>query len=66
MPPSWVGLPFWEAVDRLKQRQDVLPIAIEVGQPKRRTLVNPPANYRLADKDQLVVIARKMPEITDN
>lgn len=66
VPPSWVDLPFWEAVDRLKQRQDALPIAVEVGQPKRRTLVNPPANYRLAARDQLVVIARKLPEITDN
>ncbi|MBE9160264.1 hypothetical protein IQ265_26095 [Nodosilinea sp. LEGE 06152] len=45
----------------MKHRQDALPIAVEVSQPKRRTLVNPPANYRLADSDQLVVIARKMP-----
>lgn len=65
VPPSWVDLPFWQAVDQLKQRQDALPIAIEVGQPKRRTLVNPPADYRLADGDQLIVIARKMPEIKD-
>ncbi len=66
VPPSWVDLPFWQAVDRLKQRQDALPIAIEVGQPKRRTLVNPPASYRLAYKDHLIVIARKMPEIIED
>jgi voltage-gated potassium channel len=66
VPPGWVGLPFWQAVDRLKQRQDALPIAIEVAQPQRRTLVNPPADYRLGPKDQLVVIARKLPQtITD-
>jgi voltage-gated potassium channel len=66
VPPSWVDLPFWQAVDRMKQRQDALPIAVEVGQPKRRTLVNPPANYRLAYKDHLIVIARKMPEILED
>ncbi|PSN12456.1 potassium channel protein [filamentous cyanobacterium CCT1] len=66
VPPSWVDLPFWQAVDRMKQRQDALPIAVEVSQPKRHTLVNPPANYRLADNDQLVVIARKMPAVIED
>ncbi|TVQ09412.1 MAG: potassium channel protein [Leptolyngbya sp. DLM2.Bin27] len=66
IPPSWVDLPFWQAVDWLKQRQDALPIAVEVSQPERRTLVNPPSDYRLAAKDQLVVIARKMPEIIED
>lgn len=66
VPLSWVDLPFWQAVDRMKQRQDALPIAVEVGHPQRRTLVNPPASYRLAPKDHLVVIARKMPEILED
>ncbi|WP_035984551.1 ion transporter [Leptolyngbya sp. KIOST-1] len=65
VPPSWVDLPFWQAVDRMKQQQDALPIALEVSQPQRRTLVNPPANYRLAPQDKLVVIARKMPDKFD-
>ncbi|MFQ4136464.1 ion transporter [Nodosilinea sp. PGN35] len=65
VPSSWVDLPFWQAVDHMKQRQDALPIAVEVSQPQRRTLVNPPASYRLAPGDQLVVIARRMPGIVD-
>lgn len=33
--------------------------------PKRHTLVSPPADYRLGPKDQLILIARKCPEIVD-
>lgn len=66
VPVSWVDLPFWQAVDRLKQRQDALIIALEIGHPKRHTLVNPPASYRLAYKDQMVVIARKTPKIWED
>jgi voltage-gated potassium channel len=65
IPPSWVDLSFWQAVDRLKRSHDALILAIEIGYPKRHILVNPPAKYRLAMKDQLVVIARKKPELKD-
>lgn len=65
IPPSWVDLSFWQAVDRLKRSHDALLIAVELSYPKRHTLVNPPANYRLGPKDQLIVIARKCPEIVD-
>lgn len=65
VPPAWIDLPFWQAVDRLKRSYDALIIAIEVGVPKRKTLVNPPASYRLGPKDQLVVISRKLPVIVD-
>jgi len=65
IPPSWIDLSFWQAVDRLKRSYDALLIAVELSYPKRHTLVNPPANYRLGPKDQLIVIARKCPEIVD-
>lgn len=63
VPAGWVGMPFWQAVDLLKQTQDALIIAIEVTQPQRRTLVNPPTSYQLGIKDELVVIARTMPHL---
>lgn len=65
VPPTWINLPFWQAVDRLKRSHDALIIAIEVGVPRRKTLVNPPANYHLGATDQMVVIARKLPVISD-
>lgn len=65
VPPTWVDLPFWQAVDRLKRSHDALIIAIEVGVPRRKTLVNPPASYRLGATDQMVVIARKLPVMAD-
>jgi voltage-gated potassium channel len=61
VPSAWVDWPFWQAVDRMKQTQDALIIAVEVGGAQRKTLVNPPAQYRLAVQDFLVVIARTSP-----
>ncbi len=45
----------------MKQSRDVLIIAVEVGGPQRKTLVNPPAQHRLGAKGFLVVIARSSP-----
>jgi voltage-gated potassium channel len=61
VPAAWVDMPFWQAVDLMKQSQDALIIAVEVGGVQPKTLVNPPANYRLAAEDFLVVIARSSP-----
>jgi voltage-gated potassium channel len=61
VPPSWVDLPLCQALERMKQSRDALIIAIEVGGPQRKTLVNPPAHYRLSEDDFLVVIARSSP-----
>ncbi|HIK46756.1 MAG TPA: NAD-binding protein [Leptolyngbyaceae cyanobacterium M65_K2018_010] len=65
IPSTWIDLSFWQAVDKLKRTYDALIIAIEIGHPKRHTLVNPPSGYRLGPKDQLVVIARKKPNINE-
>jgi voltage-gated potassium channel len=61
VPPSWVDLPLCQALERMKQSRDALIIAIELGGPQRKTLVNPPAHYRLSEDDFLVVIARSSP-----
>lgn len=66
IPPSWIDLSFWQAVDRLKRSYDALLVAVELSSPKRHTLVNPPVNYRLGPKDQLIVIARKRPSIVED
>jgi voltage-gated potassium channel len=65
VPPTWVDSPFWWVVDRMKQNHDALVIAIESGKPQRKTLVNPPAAYRLGEHDYLVLIARSQPEMMD-
>jgi voltage-gated potassium channel len=66
IPSNWVDLPFWQAVDRVKQTQDALVIAVEPGGSERKILVNPPAEYRLAPQDYLVVIARQSPTKIDD
>lgn len=66
LPQQWVGLSFWEAAQRLKEEFDTILIALERRtNSSRETLVNPSKDVPLVDGDCLVVIARRLPQITN-
>ncbi|WP_416675478.1 ion transporter [Egbenema bharatensis] len=62
LPMEWIDTTFWEVTGELKHQYDAILLAVErQTNGKRETLVNPPQNERLREKDELIVIARKLP-----
>jgi voltage-gated potassium channel len=62
LPPSMVGLTFFDLICRLKKQYGVLCVAVEK-KSDRRLIANPDADYRLSEEDDLVVIATSRPEL---
>jgi len=60
VPAGWVGTSFQDALGRLKQGFDCLPLAVS----KNGSYVtNPPSDYRLAAGDRLLVLSKQEPVI---
>jgi voltage-gated potassium channel len=66
IPADWVGMTFLEASQRLKQKSDAILLAIERGSRlSRQSLVNPAASLLLESGDELIVIARRQPHLSE-
>lgn len=66
LPDDWSGITFAQASLRVKEHYDGILVALERRSgSKPKSLVNPPAHTRLDIGDQLVVIARHLPQAKD-
>ncbi|NER48323.1 MAG: potassium channel protein [Symploca sp. SIO1A3] len=64
LPEQWVGMAFWEVSQLLKDEFDTILLAIErQANGNRETIVNPPKEQPVMLGDNLVVIARSLPQV---
>ena len=64
IPQSQIGKTFMDVFVYLKQSYHSIAVAIEK-EPEGEVISNPPADYPLRKEDDLIVIAKKRPKITD-
>lgn len=65
VPSPWQNCLFWDVSQRLKEEADAILVAIERPmQGRKETVVNPPNNSLVVAGDNLVMIARSLPDLS--
>jgi voltage-gated potassium channel len=61
-PAEFIGAKFLDLLINLKEKQGILPVAVESIE-EDRFAINPPGDYIIKEKDQLIIIAETRPSI---